>query len=183
MQKLEIQLEDDLTGGPADETVEFGVDGRAYELDLNARHAADLRHRLAPFVERARLVPQRRFKAPARTAASRAHSGQIRAWAEQHGFTVSAHGRLPASVIREYERAHSGEPAADRGTRQAPARRQSAAHQASSTPHRGARNPSRRRSQRRGDLARTRLLSRSIDRTVAATGRSYRHQPLWMWSR
>jgi hypothetical protein len=70
MQKVEVQLEDDLAGGPADETVHFGVDGRAYELDLNARHAADLRHRLAPFVGRAKLVPRRRFKATARTAAS-----------------------------------------------------------------------------------------------------------------
>ena len=151
MQKVEVQLEDDLTGGPADETVEFGVDGRTYELDLNARHAADLRHRLAPFVERARLVPQRRFKATARTAASRAHSGQIRAWAEQQGFTVSAHGRLPASVIQEYERAHSGEQPAGRGLRQSSARRQSPAHRASSTAVRGARDPSRRRALRKGD--------------------------------
>ena len=151
MEKVEVRLEDDLTGGPADETVEFGVDGRGYELDLNAQHAADLRHRLAPFVERARLVPQRRFKAAARTAASREHSREMRAWAEQQGFTVSAHGRLPASVIREYDRAHTAEPAADRAARQAPARRQPAAPRATSTARRGARNPSRRRTKRTGD--------------------------------
>lgn len=28
MQRLDVQLEDDLTGGPAAETVRFGVDGR-----------------------------------------------------------------------------------------------------------------------------------------------------------
>src|SRR5258708_24892391 len=153
MEKVEVRLEDDLTGGPADETVEWGVDGRAYELDLNARHAADLRRRLAPFVERARLVPQRRFKATARTAASRAHSRQIRAWAEQQGITVSAHGRLPASVIKEDERAHSGEQPADRGVRQSSVRRQSSAHRASSTAHRGARNRSRPRDLRSVELA------------------------------
>ena len=151
MQKVEIQLEDDLTGGPADETVEFGVDGRAYELDLNARHAADLRHRLAPFVERARLVQQRRFKATARTAASRARSGQIRAWAEQQGVTVSARGRLPASVIQEYEKAQSGEQPAHGGVRQSSARRQSASDRASSTARRGARNPFQRTDLRSGD--------------------------------
>jgi Lsr2 len=123
MQRVEVQLEDDLTGGPADETVEFGVDGRAYELDLNARHAADLRHRLAPFVERARLVPQRRFKGTARSAASRARSRQIRAWAERQGFAVSAHGRLPANVIDEYERAHSVEQAPDPKVRQSAGKR------------------------------------------------------------
>jgi nucleoid-associated protein Lsr2 len=39
-QKVEVQLEDDLTGGPADETVMFGVDGRDYQVSLNAEHAA-----------------------------------------------------------------------------------------------------------------------------------------------
>lgn len=151
MQKVEVQLEDDLTGGPADETVEFGVDGRAYELDLNARHAADLRHRLAPFVERARLVPQRRFKSAARTPASRVRSRQIRAWAEQNGFAVSAHGRLPASIIQAYEAAHSGEEPANRGVRQSAGRRQSRTHRASSTARRSARNPSQRRTRRSGE--------------------------------
>jgi hypothetical protein len=151
MEKVEVRLEDDLTGGPADETVAFGVDGRGYELDLNAQHAADLRHRLAPFVERARLVPQRRFTATARTAASRERSRQMRAWAEQQGLAVSAHGRLPASVIQEYDKAHSAEPTAGRAARQAPATRQPPAHRASSTARRGTRNPSRRRSKRTGD--------------------------------
>lgn len=40
MQKVDVQLEDDLTGGPADETVAFGLDGWNYQIDLNARHAA-----------------------------------------------------------------------------------------------------------------------------------------------
>lgn len=107
MQKVEVQLEDDLTGGPADETVQFGVDGTIYELDLSARHAADFRHRLAPFVEHAR-VARPRGRGSMRTAASRERSRQIRAWAEQQGFTVSAHGRLPADVIRQYESAFGG---------------------------------------------------------------------------
>ena len=150
MQKVEVRLEDDLTGGPADETVEFGVDGKAYELDLNARHAADLRHRLAPFVERARLVPQRRFKTTARTAASRERSQQIRAWAEQHGVTVSARGRLPASIIQDYEAEHSGERPADGANRQPSASRQSPARHAGTTARRGARTRLPRRALRGG---------------------------------
>ena len=46
MQRLDVQLEDDLTGGPADETVVFGVDGRDYQIDLNAKGAAAFRKRL-----------------------------------------------------------------------------------------------------------------------------------------
>jgi len=30
MQKVEVQFEDDVTGGPADETVEFSVGGKAH---------------------------------------------------------------------------------------------------------------------------------------------------------
>lgn len=113
MQKIEVRLEDDLTGGPAVETVQFGVDGANYELDLNEKHAADLRRKLAPFVERARLAQRRHTRGTSRTAASRERSRQIRAWAEQQGFDVADHGRLPANVIKEYERAMGGGQAAN----------------------------------------------------------------------
>ena len=81
MQRVDVKLEDDLTGGPADETVHFGVDGRAYEIDLNAKHAARFRSLLAPFVERGRLARGRRPRTSIRTTASRKRSRQIRAWA------------------------------------------------------------------------------------------------------
>jgi hypothetical protein len=107
MQRVEVQLEDDLTGGPADETVEFGVGGRYYELDLSARHAADFRHQLAPFVEHARPVGVHRSRTPARTSASRERSREIRAWAEQQGIEISERGRLPGNVIEQYSIVHS----------------------------------------------------------------------------
>jgi hypothetical protein len=34
--KVTVELEDDLTGGPADETVRFAVDGHGYEINLLA---------------------------------------------------------------------------------------------------------------------------------------------------
>jgi hypothetical protein len=109
MQKVDVKLEDDLTGGPAEETVHFGVDGRAYEIDLNAKHAARFRGLLAPFVERARLARGRRPRTTARTTASRNRSRQIRAWAGRRGLNVADHGRLPENVINEYQRAHDQE--------------------------------------------------------------------------
>jgi hypothetical protein len=109
MQKVDIQLEDDLTGGPADETVHFGVDGRAYEIDLNAKHADRFRRQLAPFLERARLARSRSLRTTTRTAASREQSREIRAWAEHQGLSVTARGRLPANVIEQYRMAHSEE--------------------------------------------------------------------------
>lgn len=120
MQRVDIQLEDDLTGGPADETVAFGVGGRYYELDLSARHAADFRHQLAPFVENARPAGAQHSRTPARTAASRERSREIRAWAEQQGLEISERGRLPGNVIEQYVIVHSPDqgarPSGRRGT-------------------------------------------------------------------
>lgn len=123
MQRVEVQLEDDLTGGPADETVAFGVSGIAYEIDLSSRHAADFRRRLAPFVERARLLHPQRRRGTFRTAASRERSRQIRAWAERQGLPVSDHGRLPGDVIRQYETAHADDQPAERPARRSSAKR------------------------------------------------------------
>lgn len=115
MRKIETQLEDDLTGGPAEETVMFGIDGRSYEIDLNAQHAADLRRQLGRFADHARQVHPQRGRTT-RTAASRERSRQIRAWAEQHGIEISAHGRLPGHVIQQYE-SERGEAARPAGRR------------------------------------------------------------------
>ncbi|MBO0835270.1 MAG: Lsr2 family protein [Actinobacteria bacterium] len=114
MQRVKVQLEDDITGGPAEETVQFGMEGRAYEIDLNARHAAEFRRKLAPFVEHARLMHARRGRGTVRTAASRERSRQIRAWAKQRGLPLSPHGRLPHDIVQQYENEHGGEPTAGR---------------------------------------------------------------------
>lgn len=106
MQRIETQLEDDLTGGPADETVLFGLDGREFEIDLNAKHAQRFRKQLAAFVDHARPVRARR-RTVARTAASRERSRAIRAWAGEQGFKIAEHGRLPATVVADYEGTHS----------------------------------------------------------------------------
>jgi hypothetical protein len=39
-QKVTVALEDDLTGGPANQTVRFALDGTDYEIDLSAKNAA-----------------------------------------------------------------------------------------------------------------------------------------------
>ena len=42
---------------------------------------------------------------PGRTAASRQRSGDIRAWAKDHGMAVSERGRIPADVVAQYQAA------------------------------------------------------------------------------
>jgi hypothetical protein len=42
--KITVALEDDLDGGPAEETLRFGVDGSEYEIDLNKKNASTFLH-------------------------------------------------------------------------------------------------------------------------------------------
>ena len=107
-QKVTVELEDDLDGGPAEETVRFGVDGSVYEIDLSAKNAAALRRKLAPFIEHARKAGRGSRRRPGRTASSRERSGDIRAWAKDQGIAVSDRGRIPASVVEQYEAASKG---------------------------------------------------------------------------
>ena len=104
-QKVTVELQDDLDGGPADETVRFGLGGAEYEIDLSNKNAAAFRRKLAPFIDHARKARRGQHRRPGRTPASRERSGGIRAWAQARGITVSARGRIPASVVEQYEAA------------------------------------------------------------------------------
>ena len=53
-QKVQTLFIDDLDGSAAEGTVRFGLDGTEYEIDLNARHAQELRDALARYVGAAR---------------------------------------------------------------------------------------------------------------------------------
>lgn len=103
-QKVQVLLEDDLTGGPADTTVRFGLDGTLYEIDLNSENATRLRESLQPFVAHARKAGTGRRKS--RGASSRERSADIRSWAKRAGIQVSDRGRIPADVVAKYEAAH-----------------------------------------------------------------------------
>jgi hypothetical protein len=104
-QKITVALEDDIDGGPADETVRFGLGGADYEIDLSRKNAAAFRRQLAPFIDHARRAGRGPRRRPGRTASSRERSADIRAWAKDQGITVSDRGRIPASVAEQYDAA------------------------------------------------------------------------------
>ena len=97
-----IALEDDINGGPAEETLRFRLGTAEYEIDLNARNALRFRTQMAPFTDHARKTGTQQRR-PARPASARQHSADIRAWAKEHGIQVSDRGRIPASVIEQYQ--------------------------------------------------------------------------------
>jgi hypothetical protein len=109
-QKVTVSLIDDLDGDKADETVEFGIDGKSYEIDLSTSNADKLRDALASYVAAARRPGGRRRSgggAPASAAArrpsvDREQNQAIRDWARKRGMKVSDRGRIPADVLEAY---------------------------------------------------------------------------------
>jgi hypothetical protein len=116
----EVRLVDDLDGEAADETVEFGIDGRNYEIDLSKDNAGRLRDALADFVSAARRAGGRRRSTSSagtgsasggagsapkgRTAIDREQNQAIRDWARKRGMKVSDRGRIPAEVLEAYHK-------------------------------------------------------------------------------
>ena len=59
-----VKLTDDIDGGDADETIQFALDGRSYEVDLSAANASKLRDALRPYIENGRAGNGSRTRSP-----------------------------------------------------------------------------------------------------------------------
>lgn len=107
-QRVEVTLIDDLDGEKADETVQFSVDGAAFEIDLSAKNAASLREDLQPWIRHARrgTTARRGGRAAAGPASRRQDLAKIREWARANGHDVSDRGRVAADIQRAYDAAH-----------------------------------------------------------------------------
>jgi hypothetical protein len=110
-QKVMVTLVDDLDGSEAGETVEFGLDGAFYEIDLSEDNAERLRDALSDYVEHARRQAGGRKRlagrlgagrAPRTASADREQNQAIREWARKQGMNVSDRGRIPKEVTDAY---------------------------------------------------------------------------------
>jgi Lsr2 len=88
------------------ETVSFAVDGTAYEIDVCSAHAKELHDSFSAYIEHARRLTAGARRRKARTGPSRERSSEIRQWARERGQKVSERGRIPHSIIQEYEATH-----------------------------------------------------------------------------
>ena len=118
-QVREVRLVDDVDGAVADETIEFGIDGKRYEIDLSTANAGQLRDAFASYIAAARRSPRTRRGSSASpsssrgslsvgsstTVADREQNQAIREWARQQGMKISERGRIPADIIQKY---HNG---------------------------------------------------------------------------
>ncbi len=104
-----VVLTDDLDGGKADRTVEFGVDGVTYTIDLSDKNAKKLHATLERYITAGSRIGRSRHDSgrtrrvgsvPGR--AGRDENRAIREWAGKNGYEVSERGRIPASIIDAY---------------------------------------------------------------------------------
>ena len=108
------KLVDDIDGGNADETVEFGLDGTSYEIDLSKKNAAALRKALVPYLAGGRRSSPGRTATRGRTTTASSRIGkpardydivQLREWAAAKEITIPSRGRIPQSVLDQYKAA------------------------------------------------------------------------------
>ncbi|MGW0122351.1 histone-like nucleoid-structuring protein Lsr2 [Streptomyces sp. NPDC003327] len=118
-QRVVVTLSDDIDGGEAAETVAFGLDGKMYEIDLNAANAKKLRKALAPYLAAGRKLTGRTGKAATNGggvagtggATSFTHTAlapdpaAVRAWAQSNKLDVPARGRIPKRVYEAFRAA------------------------------------------------------------------------------
>lgn len=118
-QKVETRLIDDLDGSEATETIDFGIDGREFQIDLSEDNALKLRDSIAEFVAAGRRTPRGpraggrgrsgeggNVNKGAPTRRDRAQTAAIRQWAQQHGHVVAERGRVPKTIVEAYEKEH-----------------------------------------------------------------------------
>lgn len=107
VQRTQVILEDDIEGGPAEETVTFGLDGVTYEIDLNESNASALRDAMSAYVGAGRRSGGRRSTRKSTSSSSKgSRSSEIREWARANGYEVSDRGRINAEVTEAYEKAN-----------------------------------------------------------------------------
>jgi hypothetical protein len=79
-----------------------------YEIDLSNKNATAFRRQLTPFIDHARKTG-RGTAPPARAQRIKARAQRrYPAWAKSQGIAVSDRGRIPASVVEQYQAASKG---------------------------------------------------------------------------
>jgi hypothetical protein len=110
-QKVLVQLVDDLDGTTSSEveTVQFGLDGVTYEIDLSESNAQRLRKALAEYVDAARRTGGRvkRGTRPRTGGTADGDASRIREWAQANGIELAARGRIPGHVVESYREAQT----------------------------------------------------------------------------
>lgn len=106
-EKIKRWLIDDMEDSEveADQTVQFGLDGTTYEIDLSSKNATRLRTDMQKYIDHARVlgrVKPEKPKAPPATMAVE-QSKAARDWLRNNGYpNLSEKGRIPRDAMAFY---------------------------------------------------------------------------------
>lgn len=98
-------LIDDIDGTPDAETVAFAFNGTRYEIELAKENRAALKEALAPYIKKARKIGPK----PKKKVADGPDPKEVRAWAGEAGVEVNPTGRVPESVVDQFNAAQQEE--------------------------------------------------------------------------
>lgn len=124
-QKVEVTITDDTTGEAGAHSVEFAIDGTAYEIDLSEGNHSQLKSLLTPYIDKARKASAKRGPGRPKTAKATAGSPSgaagggsgltkeerqaVREFAATHGHPLNARGRLPELAITAWHASKTDE--------------------------------------------------------------------------
>lgn len=97
----------DLSGEDGASTVNFGLDGASYEVDLTDAEAKEFRDFLTRYADAGRKVAGSRRPT---SGTQKKETAAIRQWASEQGIEVPARGRIPNEIIRKFEESKSAAP-------------------------------------------------------------------------
>ena len=105
-----IHITDDIDGTKDAQEVSFSFQGTEYKIDLAKKNLAAFEKAVKPYVDAATKVSRgssrsRRVTKPTSSKAPARNTAAIREWAKGAGIEVSARGRIPNSVVEQYEAA------------------------------------------------------------------------------
>lgn len=102
------KLVDDLDGTDAEMTLEFGLDGTEYAIDLNDPHYEEYRKVLELLASKGRVVTREPVKVKRTLSTGKKTSvvgktQEMREWLRANGHNVSDRGRVPTHLVDLYE--------------------------------------------------------------------------------
>lgn len=99
---------DDITGEADAETIAFALEGIAYSIDLAPTNRAAIREALEPYIVAGSRIGRVGNVTPIRAPRESTTNGHdpavIREWANANGVPLADRGRIPTTVVAEYER-------------------------------------------------------------------------------
>jgi hypothetical protein len=104
--EIVVRLIHDLDGTEADTTVNFSLEGVAYEIDLNDENAHQLRESLKKYVGAARKIEKTGRIRQTLVVKGGPAPKDVRDWAAVNGIPMNPRGRLSSDVVEKYLAAH-----------------------------------------------------------------------------